>query len=84
MNCPVLNFKIKLCYLFKVTTIDFSENAIKNTLKLANEYKLEIEAYQLNALDIKDLGKKFDLVVGKFILHHIEPFDKFSLALFSL
>lgn len=23
MNCPVLNFKIKLCYLFKVTTIDF-------------------------------------------------------------
>ncbi len=65
----------------KVTAIDFSQNSVENTLNLAKNHELEIEAYQLNALDLRKLNKKFDIVVGKFILHHIEPFEEFSLCL---
>lgn len=67
----------------KVTAIDFSENAVDNTIKLAREYGFEVEAQTLDALEIEKLGKKFDLVIGKLVLHHLEPFEKFSLALSS-
>ena len=67
----------------KVTAIDFSENAVDNTVKLAKEHGFELEAQALNALDIEKLGKKFDVVIGKLVLHHLEPFDQFSLALSS-
>ena len=65
----------------KITAIDFSKHSVENTLNLAKNHELEIEAYQLNALDLRNLNKEFDLVVGKFILHHIEPFEEFSLSL---
>lgn len=65
----------------KVTAIDFSKNSVEKTLHLAKDCELEIEAYQFNALDIEQLNKKFDLVVGKYILHHIEPFQEFSQSL---
>ncbi len=31
----------------------------------------------MDGLDLRSLGKKYDLVVGRFVLHHIEPFDHF-------
>ena len=70
----------------RVTAVDIAENSINNTINLAcnNQVKKSINAYQLNALELAKLNKKFDLVVGRFILHHIEPFEKFTLILSEL
>lgn len=67
----------------KVTGIDFSENSISHTLRQAEYNQVEhlVEAKNMNALDIGDFENKFDLVIGKFILHHIEPFEQFSRSL---
>jgi ubiquinone/menaquinone biosynthesis C-methylase UbiE len=67
----------------KVTAIDISKNSITNTVNLAKLHNVEdlVTSYQANALEIDKFGKKFDLIVGKFILHHIEPFGQFSQTL---
>jgi 2-polyprenyl-3-methyl-5-hydroxy-6-metoxy-1,4-benzoquinol methylase len=67
----------------KVTSIDISKVSVRNTLALAEWHNVQdsINAFQLNALDIGKINHNFDLVIGKFILHHIEPFSQFSLAL---
>ncbi len=65
----------------KVTAIDFSKHSVENTLNLTKKHQLDIEAYQLNALNIDNLNIEFDIVIGKFVLHHIEPFKEFSLSL---
>lgn len=70
----------------RVTAIDTSVQAVNNTLTLAKMNRVDplIEAYRLNAMELNNLDKSFDLVVGKFILHHIEPFEIFSGILFNM
>ena len=70
----------------QVTAIDTSATAVENTMKLAtaNGVESRVRAHAMNALDLKTLGNDFDLVFGKFILHHIEPFDEFSKTLSHL
>jgi len=70
----------------KVTAIDSSKVAIKNTRLLAEKNKVtsSIDTYVLNALKVSKLNKQFDVVVGKFILHHIEPFSKLVDILYKI
>jgi SAM-dependent methyltransferase len=70
----------------RVTAIDDSPSAIKSTIALSEMNHLEtvIVAQRLNAMEVDTLNESFDLVVGKFILHHIEPFDQFAQKLFKI
>jgi 2-polyprenyl-3-methyl-5-hydroxy-6-metoxy-1,4-benzoquinol methylase len=70
----------------KVTAIDKSQSAIRNTISLAkaNDVETLIAAQRLDIFELESLNRSFDLVVGKFILHHIEPFDKFVGKLFNM
>lgn len=63
----------------QVTALDLSPEAIKKTRKLArtNGVSDRIDERILDALALDELNQSFDLVVGQFILHHIEPFDPF-------
>lgn len=69
-----------------VTAIDTSEVATQNTMKLAaaNGVESRVRVHTMNALELKTFGSDFDLVFGKYILHHIEPFDEFSATLSRL
>jgi SAM-dependent methyltransferase len=69
-----------------VTAIDQSPSAIRNTIALSemNHVGTLIVAQRLNAMEVDSLNESFDLVVGKFILHHIEPFDQFAQKLFDV
>ncbi|MFK7844640.1 MAG: class I SAM-dependent methyltransferase [Rhodothermales bacterium] len=62
-----------------VTSTDFTQNALENTRALAahNGVADKITLKQLDGLDLGSLNKQYDLVVGRFVLHHIEPFDQF-------
>lgn len=64
----------------KVTAIDSSSIAIENTIKLAqfNGVETLVQTCKLDAFDLLSLNKKFDIIIGKFILHHLEPFEQFS------
>jgi 2-polyprenyl-3-methyl-5-hydroxy-6-metoxy-1,4-benzoquinol methylase len=66
----------------QVTAIDVSEKAVANTKQLAVYNKVEnaVEVLTLDAMRLTELNKKYDLVIGKFILHHIEPFGGFVRA----
>jgi 2-polyprenyl-3-methyl-5-hydroxy-6-metoxy-1,4-benzoquinol methylase len=70
----------------QVTAIDQSPSAIRNTIALSEMNHLEklIVAERMNAMEVDSLEESFDLVVGKFILHHIEPFDEFVQKLFHI
>ena len=63
-----------------VTSSDFSANALRNTGDLAkfNKVSDRIELVQTDALELPKLEKRYDLLVGRFVLHHIEPFDQFA------
>ena len=67
------------CKGANVTSSDFSANALRNTAELAkhNSVKDKIELVQTDALELPNLDKRYDLLVGRFVLHHIEPFDQF-------
>lgn len=69
-----------------VTATDLSGNAIERTRELAevNQVKETMALHQVDALNLGKLGKKFDLIVGKFILHHVEPFDEFVDVIYGL
>ena len=67
-----------------VTAIDNSNEAIKATSHSAQQKGVEIKALTLDAFDLENLGQKFDLVTGRFILHHLEPFNKFVPVLLSV
>lgn len=67
-----------------VTAIDNSETGIKNTLRNAEFHKVDIEAIQIDALKLSELNKTFDIIAGKFILHHLEPFNEFVEILYNL
>ena len=70
----------------KVTAIDNSLLAVKNTIALAKMNQVDpfVEVHRLHGMELNRLDKSFELIVGKFILHHIEPFDMFSDILFTL
>ena len=63
----------------RVTATDFSQNAIDNTLALAEYNGVEdrVTGRVVDGLSLPDLDKKFDLITGRFVLHHIEPFGQF-------
>ncbi len=67
-----------------VTSIDMSETAVNNTLKNAELHKVKVNAFRLDALEINKISDKFDLIIGKFILHHIEPFVQFVENLYKI
>lgn len=62
-----------------VTSTDFTQNALENTQALAthNGVAHRITLQQLDGLELGALNKKYDMIVGRFVLHHIEPFDQF-------
>jgi 2-polyprenyl-3-methyl-5-hydroxy-6-metoxy-1,4-benzoquinol methylase len=61
-----------------VVAIDISDKAIVNLSQFFAVNSIDnITPVQCSALDISRLGT-FDFVFGKFILHHIEPFDMFA------
>ncbi len=63
-----------------VVGVDGSSNAISIARKRAETLDVSSQTLFIEA-DLMQLGdlfsKEFDLVVGKFVLHHLEPFDKF-------
>ena len=61
-----------------VFAVDNTNNGVRNTLSLAEFNGVTLHAEVMNALDADKLGERFDFVVGKFILHHIEPFSEFA------
>lgn len=66
-----------------VTAIDTSSEAVSKTGALAehNDVDSRVRTLLLDANRLRELGEEFDLVVGRFVLHHIAPFDEFSRAL---
>jgi 2-polyprenyl-3-methyl-5-hydroxy-6-metoxy-1,4-benzoquinol methylase len=62
-----------------VTAIDVSAEAVEATRRNAahNGVETRVDARQMDALDIDVLPGNFDFVVGRFVLHHIEPFGTF-------
>ena len=63
----------------QVTATDYTKNALESTRALAahNDVEDRVSLAQVDGLDLRSLNDKFDLVVGRFVLHHIEPFDQF-------
>lgn len=69
-----------------VTATDISRNAIERTRERAeaNQVTERITLRRIDALKLKELGATYDLVVGKFVLHHIEPFEEFVGVVYDL
>ena len=87
LGCGNGDHSVKLALLgAKVTAIDTSNTAIQNTYKLAkyNNVLPSVEPIQMSAMEINNIAQSFDLVTGSFILHHIEPFNKFAENLASI
>ena len=63
----------------EVVAIDTASQAIDNLRALAtvNGVEERVDAIVLDAQSLADRGESFDLVIGQFILHHVEPFDAF-------
>jgi 2-polyprenyl-3-methyl-5-hydroxy-6-metoxy-1,4-benzoquinol methylase len=61
-----------------VTAVDNSAKGVENAERLASFNGVQIRALKLDAAEIGQLGDRFEIVVGRFILHHLEPFDEFS------
>lgn len=84
VGCGIGKLSVYLAHLgAQVTAIDVSFQAIERTRKLAreNEVASHVEGVVMDALEVQELGHSFDLAVGKFVLHHIEPFERFAEAL---
>lgn len=62
----------------RVTSIDISSVAVEKVRRKLETAGLVADVRVLDVFDIKVLSQKFDMIVGKFILHHLEPFDKLS------
>ena len=62
----------------KVFSIDNSANGVRNAQNLACFNNVKIDVRVLDACNVDKIGVNFDFVVGKFILHHIEPFIDFT------
>ena len=68
---------------FCITGIDNSIKSIENAKKLAkiNNCSKLARFYCLDAFEIAKLNGKYDLIIGTYILHHLEPFEKFAVLL---
>lgn len=62
-----------------VTAIDSAAVAVENTQRLAraNGVQEAVTTRMMDAFDLTKLDRRFDLLVGSFVLHHLEPFDRF-------
>jgi SAM-dependent methyltransferase len=62
-----------------VWAVDFSASGVRNTGTLAEHNGVgdRVQAVELDAMAVADLGPEFDLVIGKNVLHHLEPFQEF-------
>lgn len=60
-----------------VTAIDNTSNSIQNAKCMAEYNNVSIQFIKMDALEINTLKEKYDIVVGRFVLHHIEPFNQF-------
>ena len=66
----------------RVTAIDSSEAAIAGAKRQAAFNRAPaIDWRCLNAFELGVIERKFDLITGRYILHHIEPFREFVPAL---
>lgn len=64
-----------------VVSIDISEVAIRSLSDFCRQHNINhISPLQCSAFEISKLGKS-DLIFDSMILHHIEPFEKFSKTL---
>lgn len=70
----------------RVTATDFSAHAIERTRECAekNQVADHVTVRQIDALHLRELGQTYDLIVGKFVLHHIEPFEEFVGVIYDL
>lgn len=68
----------------QVTAIDYADTSIQNVRTLAEFNGVSVEAFSFDAMKLGELNKEFDLVIGKFILHHIEPFSEFAKVLYKV
>jgi 2-polyprenyl-3-methyl-5-hydroxy-6-metoxy-1,4-benzoquinol methylase len=68
----------------RVVSVDLSEVAVANLAEYCRTNEIDtIEALHMSALDLAKLGP-VDFVYGSMILHHIEPFAEFAVALRSV
>ncbi|MDR1916158.1 MAG: class I SAM-dependent methyltransferase [Synergistaceae bacterium] len=67
-----------------VTAIDNTENAICNVKIMADFNNVTVKAIKMDAMEIDKLKDKYDYIVGRFVLHHIEPFEEFVAKLSSI
>lgn len=70
----------------EVLSIDISSVAVQNVTEIAANCGLShrLRAECVDALQIQSLGLEFDLICGKYILHHLEPFEDFARAMASV
>lgn len=66
-----------------VTAIDTSPAAVEIARRNAchNDVADRVSVEVLDATNLERLEDTFDLVTGRFVLHHIEPFDTFTATL---
>lgn len=64
-----------------VHAVDNTQGGVRNTLALAGYNGVNVSASVMDAGDVDRLGERYDFVVGKMVLHHIEPFREFAAKL---
>jgi 2-polyprenyl-3-methyl-5-hydroxy-6-metoxy-1,4-benzoquinol methylase len=62
----------------RVLSVDISEVAVARVRERLASAGLDADVRVMDAFDLDVLGRRFDLIVGKFILHHLEPFQEIS------
>ncbi len=62
-----------------VWAVDYSSSGVRNTEALAEHNGVgdRVHAVEKNAMAVGELDARFDLVIGKNVLHHLEPFHEF-------
>jgi 2-polyprenyl-3-methyl-5-hydroxy-6-metoxy-1,4-benzoquinol methylase len=68
----------------RVTAIDISPVAVAHVRQILDEAGLDADLRVMDALDLRHLDRRFDLIAGRFILHHLEPFAEISRMLAGL
>ena len=58
----------------RVTSIDISEVAVEGVRQKLDSAGLPADVRVMDAFAVAELGMRFDLIVGRYILHHLEPF----------
>ncbi len=56
-----------------ITAIDLSKTSLSYAIRKSKEYKIEnINFYQCDLLNVKELNTKFDIIVCSGVLHHLD------------